>query len=134
MARIYGAKRLHNVRTPEELVAKHEAEIRKLADLGRIDNARPFVCEEPVHARIDGGEWLIDCDCGAGNAVEPGWPEARCFACGAVHVNVVMPDEDLRLNVEHVLSARRHTKNRWWSPGERLLDLAIENAVRGVMF
>ncbi|MDP3717086.1 MAG: hypothetical protein Q8T13_04870 [Acidobacteriota bacterium] len=134
MGRIRGASRLHNVKTPEELAAKHEAEIRARADLGLLDVAIPFVASTLVHARVDGGEWLIDCECGAGNAVEPGWPEARCFACGAVHTVVAIPDEETRLNIEHVLSCRPLARNRWWRHGEDLVGLAIENAEHGVRF
>lgn len=134
MGQIRGAGRIHSARTPAELAAKQEAEVRKRADLGLIDNALPFVVSAPVFARIDGGEWLIDCECGAGNAIEPGWPEARCFACGAIHTVVVIPDEETRLNIEHVLSCRPLARNRWWRQGEDLVGLAIENAERGVRF
>lgn len=135
MAVIRGASRLYGVRTPEQWAELHAAAIRERGDAGLIDVGRPFQSHAAVMARIDGGEWLIDCACGAGAALEPAWGGvARCFACGAVHANVILPTEADRLNIEHVVAARPHAKNRWWSPGETLLDLALENAERGVRF
>ena len=86
----------------------------------------------PLAARVDHGRWVVDCECGAGNMTDPAWGAATCLACGAVHRCVTFPDGEMRLNVEHLLLARTETKTRNWRPGERELDLAIENVEHGV--
>lgn len=123
------ARDVHMVRNEAELALEHAALIRRKRQRGiRVHVHDSF---DPKVARIDHGRWLIDCDCGAGNACDPEMKKAFCAACGAVHPNVVFPDD--RENVEFILLARRRSENRNFDPTkERFLDLAKENAEHGV--
>lgn len=86
---------------------------------------------EPVDAFISDGEWLIQCECGAGNSVDPAQGLARCGPCGAVHTHVVIPDD--REAIEAVLMRRPRDVNRNWLPGETVAELERENVAHGVM-
>lgn len=47
----------------------------------------------PIAARIDGGRWLVTCECGNAPMTDPdpAWRVARCFECGNVYTAVVFP-------------------------------------------
>lgn len=40
------------------------------------------VAGNPVHARIDYGRWIADCECGGAEMVDPVEPIFFCCACG----------------------------------------------------
>jgi hypothetical protein len=115
----------HNVQTVAEYRARHAAFLGERRQRG----ARYAVHEvdTPIAARIDAGTWLIDCDCGAGNATDPEWGLACCFGCGAVHTRVEFPTPDTRSAIEALLIARPRTIDRAWRPGEAIVDLVQEN-------
>jgi hypothetical protein len=133
---IYTPRDHHGARTPEEYRAKQAAAIAKLQTHG-------FRCEvhvEPtgVSARIDANTWLIDCECGAGNATDPAWGFACCFGCGAIHTTVLFPD-DATL-IEAALIARPNIRSRGWDcagyrgrlAGQTVEDLVTENETIGL--
>ena len=80
-------------------------------------------------ADINYGAWLVDCECGAGNATGPDWKIALCFTCGAVH-KVSFP-KSYRA-IEKVLIKRPRTENRNWIAGEKLTELRAENRAHGL--
>lgn len=83
---------------------------------------------EPIVARVDAGSWLVDCDCGNGVSTDPEWKMGCCFGCGAVHVNVIFPED--HAEIERLLVARPQ-KNRHWVPGETLEQVRADNAANG---
>lgn len=129
---IHTALDLHGVRTPEDYRAAHAGAIANLVGRGR----RVAVHEsaDPLVARIDHNRWIVDCECGAGNATDPEWAIACCFGCGAVHAQIVFPDAAERAAIERALLARPRPETRHWDPrvGETLADLWRENAEHGV--
>jgi hypothetical protein len=125
------ARDQHRVKDESGLRAKHEKFIAKQAASG-IRGIRVHESDEPKTARINHGAWVCDCECGAGVAVDPDFSAAYCFGCGAVHKHVVLPPDEDRLNLEHVLLARRRTENRNWDPAESLIDVLVTNAEHGV--
>lgn len=80
--------------------------------------------DEPISAYINHGRWVVDCDCGSGNMVEPTWLLAGCLACGRIHTNVVMPEG--HGDIERELTVRTRPSNRNWVPGESAADLRAE--------
>jgi hypothetical protein len=122
----FGPREHHAVATPAEYAARHAEFIRGKA----VRGSRVTVHESPapVTARIDCGSWLIDCECGAGNAVDPDWPAAHCFGCGAVHRNVTFPPPELRVGIEVALLERQLPRARSWTPGETVAHLNRETA------
>ncbi len=85
------ARDVHGVQTPERYAALHRATLERKRDRGVA--IEEHAGEPGLVARVDAGRLLVDCECHAGNAVCPGWPEARCFGCGAVHTGIVIPPE-----------------------------------------
>ena len=79
-------------------------------------------------AYVNHGRWVVDCECGAGNA--PLSDVARCFGCGAVH-SVTYPRT--RKSIEKALLARPQQRNRNWYPHESVDDLRRENAAHNIM-
>lgn len=122
---IYGPQEHHRVRSVEEYRRAQAAFIAKQAQSG----ARVAVHDSPAPlvARIDANTWLIDCECGAGNATHPDWALACCFGCGAIHTAIVFPDPLLRGAIETVLLGRPRPFDRSWRPGETLETLVAEN-------
>lgn len=104
---------------------RHEQAIAKKRNAGM--RVAVHVSKVPVKARIDAGSWIIDCECGAGNAVDPEDKEARCFGCGAVHLDVEFPDPKGVETIERLLLARPQQNLRGWRPGETANDLHREN-------
>lgn len=120
------------VRDEPRLRAKHAAHITKLVRAG--SRIRVHEVQGDKRARVNHGVWLVDCECGAGVAVDPTFSAGYCFGCGAIQTTVIFPDSDDRLNIEHILLSRSMVANRNWEPTETLTDLAIENAERKVVF
>lgn len=125
------ARDQHLVKSEAELRAKHAKAIAKQIAAG-VRGIRVHESRAPKTAYINRGNWVLDCDCGAGVAADPDYTAGYCFGCGAIHTQVVMPSDEDRLNIEHVLLARPRTENRSWHPGETLIDALIENADHGV--
>lgn len=133
---LYTPREHHSVTTPEDYSAKHAAFIAKKAAQGQR-----FAVHEvstPMTARVDANTWLIDCDCGAGNATDPDWGVACCFGCGAIHTQVIFPaDADL---IAAVLTVRPRVLGRGWEPAgyrgrerdQTVDDLLAENASLGL--
>lgn len=124
------ARDQHLVKSEAELRAKHAKSIAKMIDRG-VRGIRVHESSLPKAARVNHGNWIFDCECGAGVAADPGYSAGYCFGCGAIHTNVVMPAEEERLNIEHVLLARPRTANRNWHPGETLIELLADNGQIG---
>ena len=120
----------HLVKDEAALRAKHAKKIAEMQAKGMA--VRVHDDADPVTAEVNHGVWLFLCDCGAGVAADPTFGAGYCFGCGAIHTNVVFPSEDDRLNIEHVLLARKKTVNRNWEPGEKLRELLADNGEHGV--
>jgi hypothetical protein len=126
VAFIFTAREHHNVRSVQDYRARHAAEIARKARRG----ARFTVHEvtTPVVARIDGNTWCIDCpDCRAGNATDPAWQIACCFACGAVSTVITFPDAEMVADIEAALLTRDRPWNRHWLPHQTLFDVVFDN-------
>ena len=105
------------------------AQVAALAKLRRHGHQVELHDSPEVAARIEAGRWIIDCECGAGNAVHPEFSVARCFGCGAMH-KVKFP-KDLA-DIEAMLLLRPQTVTRDWVPGETVATLRNENERHGV--
>ena len=121
--------RHHKVKTADDYLTFATRQIQKLRATGYTDLAI-HDDHTPKRARIDWGRWVIDCECGAGNAVDPEWPFAACPACGAVHRNILYPPN--REAIEAALNARPNQRNRFWNPDETLDQLRTENLAHGL--
>lgn len=130
--RIYRARQVHGVNDMETLRARHTAEValKFSAGVPSVSSSTPVGVASLVSARIDGGEWLFDCVCGAGVSADPEWPEAFCFACEREYNNISWPAD--RVAIEDALSLRKHAKNRFWFTSETLADILAENIANGV--
>lgn len=119
----------HNVSSLEEYRERQAAHIAERRRRG----ARYEVHEvdTPIAARVDAGTWLVDCECGAGNATDPAWGQACCFGCGAIHTAVVFPEPNAREAIELLLVQRPRPIDRAWRPEESLVDLMLENRNHG---
>lgn len=102
------------VRTPQEYRAKQMKVLKEVRKLGVV--AAEIVIDTPVVARIEHNRWLLDCQCGSGVAVTPGWSEARCLGlgCGRVYTNIQIPS-DIE-EIERELKARPNHIDRNWNP------------------
>ena len=120
--RLDGAYQVHGARNAERLAQRQEQVLT-------AKRRKPFKTERRLVAYINCGRWLVDCLCGAGNAVDTETATALCFGCGAVHETIVLPDEAEQ--IEQVLLLRR-VEYRHWFPGETAATLAAENAAHGV--
>lgn len=120
---ILGPREHHNVADLASYRRAHAQAILRKRTLGQ--RVQVHASKAPVQARVDAGTWLIDCECGSGNAVDPEDKVALCFACGAVHENVEFPD-DVK-GIERLLLARPAQWRRGWRPGESSRDLLREN-------
>ena len=79
-------------------------------------------------AFVDAGRWIINCECGAGNAAHPDWDGmAVCTECGSVHHNVVFPDLAMRRQIEVLLDERPDNRNKFWFAHESIEQLRQEN-------
>ncbi len=118
MAVIKRTAQIHRVSSLLAFQREHRLALAKKRLRGL--NVLEHVVATPVQARIDAGRWLIDCECSAGNAADPDWPEARCFGCGAVHTNVVFPP-DVQALEDALLEAA--AREQYWTPGESLKQI-----------
>jgi len=127
---ILGIPEQHGVATPAALEALHVRKIEERQAIGMRVTVSTSRTE--IRPYVDLGRWVADCPCGAGIAVEPTWPEARCFGCGTVYTQIAWPDATTRRDIEQTLLARRTARHRnWhWQEGETLADLTAENAAR----
>lgn len=119
---ILGPREHHNVSDLAGYRRRHAEAIARKVRLGH----RVAVHQgEPAAARVDFGSWIVDCACGAGNAVDPADRVALCFACGAVHEGVAFPADVAA--VEQLLLVRPAQQLRAWRPDEPLAALEAEN-------
>src|ERR1051326_1440874 len=121
---LYGPREHHGAQTPAEYARRHAQHMHEKGTRGH----RSQVHDSPVAlvARIDHNTWLVDCECGAGNAVDPDWPVAHCFGCGAVHRQIRVPPIELRQLIEAPLLRRVQPHLRSWTPGETVEQLERE--------
>jgi hypothetical protein len=111
--------------------------------LGIKIDGRPWtVDDKKVTARILYGRWLVDCPicCGA-NDVDPAEPVYLCSSCywpGVYRVDAFVPAHFARVEfpreraeIEKLLLKRPYIRNRNWSPGEMISDLAQQNIENG---
>lgn len=115
----------HAVRDAAEYERKHAAAIAEKARAGMRFTVREV--PTPAVAYVSAGSWVIQCECGAGNATDPSWGMACCFGCGAVHRQVRFPKDVAA--IEAALVERPVVASRHWLPGETPQDLALQNAV-----
>lgn len=120
----------------------------------------PFVdCEpvgKPVHAEVNFGQWIAQCECGGAESVTPDEPIFYCCSCGnyANHGKprkVIFPSKKEIKDIETVLLKRpvivkggthmiertvnarpaiideKGVLSRSWKPGETVKDLRKEN-------
>lgn len=120
---LYTHREHHSAKSGEEYLARHAAFIARKRKAGQ----RFSVHESPgrLQAHVDANTWLVDCECGAGNATSPELGFACCFSCGAIHHNVVFP-EDHAL-IEALLVARPHVMKRGWDVGQTVVAMIAEN-------
>src|SRR5689334_1373498 len=125
------AAEFHHVRSPQEYRQLIEMAMAKRRAHGFPESASVEV-PTPITAYVDHGRWLIDCECGAANMVQPDWILAGCLACGAIHSHVVIPSD--RSEGEAVLNARpREIQRNWWiHRGETVEQLQADNLARNV--
>lgn len=118
------AREEHAVASVVAYRRKHASAIGEKAALGMRFEVHAVAA--PTTARINHGRWIIDCDCGAGNATDPRWGIACCFGCGAVHEHVIFPADWEAL--EAALVGRPHPRTRNWATGETIEALRDETA------
>jgi hypothetical protein len=83
----------------------------------------------PVALEINHGRWVASCrECRAGMSTGKGWPEIRCFECGAVYA-AAWPEH---LEVIERLILQRPERFRHWLPGESPGVIVGENLSRGI--
>lgn len=119
----------HNARSPRELRERHEHFLRLRKQKRGVDTV-PHDVAEPISARVNHGQWVLMCSCGAGVLTHPAWRVGRCFSCGAVYTDVVFPDDVAA--VEAALVRRPLMENRNWVPGETAEGLQQESLDNGV--
>lgn len=121
---LYTPRDHHLVRTKDQYASLHAAKIAKRAKRGR--RVEVHDSPAPLVAYVSANSWVVQCECGAGNATDPAWGVAYCFACGAVHRSIVFPDDVA--GVEAALLDRGEVMTRHWQPGETADDLRRETA------
>lgn len=126
---ILGPREHHLVKTPQEYLEAQAVFIRRRQEAGARYEVHEVLL--PLSARIDHNTWVVDCECGAGNAVDPEWPIACCFGCGAIHRGIVFPPN--RSFIEELLLKRPDVTHRNWRPGESLDALKQENVTLGIL-
>ena len=114
---------------------------RRVPSFDRVaEDAPPLLARVQVGPIPDteaGPHWVVTCDqCGSVSAV---WLDALLLLCpkcwntayGKRWRRVGVPDEDMRAEIDRLLSLRP-IKNRWWNPGETIPDLIAENEANAV--
>lgn len=116
---ILGPREHHGVATATAYEQQQASAIARLRESG----ARFAVHDvrAPLVAFVSANSWVVNCECGAGNAVDPVWGIACCFGCGAIHRSVVFPGDVAA--VEAALLERERPTERHWLPGETPDDL-----------
>ena len=110
---IYTPVQVHNATTPESyetlqrdaiarLRARWPARARELTVWASVDH--PDVL-------VSGGKWVVRCVCGNAPSVHPDWRTARCFECGAVYTDLVIPAD--RAGIEAALRPRPIPYRHW---------------------
>ena len=120
----------HLVRDRAAYAAAQAHTIGKLRARGR--DVAVSTSLDPIVARINENRWIVDCVCGSGCHVDldAGTPVvARCFFCGAIHTQVVLPAN--RTAIEAALLKRPRAATRNWRPDETVAALEAENAAHG---
>lgn len=120
---ILGPREHHGVTSASEYEQAQRNAIARLKASGARFDVHDVAT--PLVAFVSANNWVVDCECGAGNAVDPTWGVACCFACGAVHRSIVFPGD--RVEVEAVLLDRTNPQQRHWVPGESPAQLREEN-------
>ncbi len=123
-------KDVHNVNSAAEYLAW----FRKFLAGKRAAGASVVEFESSVQlvAYVNHGRWIVDCECGAGNSVDPSWSVACCVGCGAIHRDLVFPADVSA--VETCLTQRAFHVNRNFDPrrGEDVATIRRENTSRGL--
>lgn len=90
----------------------------------------PFTVDTQRFAFIGNGAWRITCTkCGEPPCTDPDWGVSCCFYCGAIHTNIVFPDN--YREIEALLVKRHVPHQRNWAPPETLEDLINEQIAAG---
>lgn len=91
------------------------------------------LCDSPVTAWINQGNWAADCECGGSMIVEPGEPYICPDCCNAAQGGkarpVIWPDE--KKDIEAVILERPFPRNRNWLATETLETLVEQNVEKG---
>ena len=114
---IYSYREMHHVRNSQGYESAQRAYISRAQQTGQ--NVHIHVEGEdskPVY--LNHNRWLVNCDCGSGAGVDFALGLSRCFECGAVHINLVIPED--RSAIEHTMSKTKDITLRNWSPGDTL--------------
>jgi len=131
---------------------------KKMVARGVLDT--PFIdCEptgKPVFAKVNFGQWLVECECGGAESVHWDEPIFYCFSCGNFENHgkprtVIFPSEKERSDIERILLERPirmkggtskierivlaipaikdkfGTLSRSWDPTDTIEDLRREN-------
>jgi len=108
---------------------RKESRLAKVLMDGKLIRETPQ--GEPLHAEVEHGRWVINCECGGTENVTPNDPIAFCFSCcnadNDFHVRPVVFPQD-RENIEAALLRRNH-KDMFWRRHESARDLDIQNQV-----
>ena len=123
MIKLWDYRDIVLVRGPREFEAWQQRSISRAKAKGRRVDVHTDTT--PVTARIEQNRLIVDCQCGAGNAVDPDHALARCGECGAIHTDVILSPE--LPHIIALLEQRPMAKNRTWWPTETLADLRREN-------
>lgn len=111
-------------------------EVLQARAIGRLrargSQVKLHIDDTPVVARVDDNRWLVDCQCGASNNVDFDQSLARCYDCGAIHTQIVVPDAPTKAAIERELLKRPLTSNRFWFPHETVDDLVAQNRRRRI--
>lgn len=124
---LYGPREHHGVKSAADYRKAQAAFLAKKQRRGQ--RFEVHVERTQAVAFVSAGSWVIQCECGAGNATDPAWGVACCFACGAIHESVIFPD-DVKA-IEAALLDRAQPMTRHWLPGESAADLRAETIARG---
>lgn len=126
---IQTSREMHGVKNDTEYARLHATKIAALRRRGM----RYEVHESDVvpTAYVNENRWVIDCECGAGNAVDMEAGVAYCFGCGAIHRSIVLPEPTQLKAAEQLLLKRPDVVTRNWDPRkESVEDLQKENEER----
>jgi len=106
-----------------------------LAATGRALPPVADVAEDaPIFARINGGRWIVVCDCGMSEAVWLALPLFYCHNCWNTAIGgrwrpVAVPAD--RDEIQRLLVMRPYV-NRAWIPGESVEDVRADNLAHGL--